>query len=126
MNGPAVGIGATMTLAMDFRLAADAALNATALTIQRHVGGSIASGMILSFGDGVMHLIVPPFAGDTGAADPIAVSVRPWLRAAYPAGTAVEFGTPTCRMKLATDDTAAMELQLSQFATVQVDLVQAP
>ncbi len=55
----------------------------------------------------------------------IGVSIRPWLRADYPAGGVIEMGSPFGTMRLASDDTGAMELQLSRYGTVTIELVEA-
>lgn len=114
---------------LDFRLSGAAAMNATALTVQRNRGGLLAPGMFFSVGERlhmVTALTTPDPTGDGGLAAPGALGLqfRPWLRANYAAGTPVEFGRPTCLMRLASDDTGAMELALSKFATVTVDLVE--
>ena len=86
--------------------------------------------MIFSIGNR-LHMIVdlpsgeladPSVQGPPGA---IAATIRPWLRADYADGTPLEFGKPLGTMRLATDDTGAMELQLSRFGTVSLDLVEA-
>ena len=52
------------------------------------------------------------------------VAIVPWLRADYPAGTAVEFDSPVCRMRLAADE-AALSLRFNRFATPTVEFVEA-
>ena len=115
---------------LDFRLSGAAKMNATSITIQRDRGGVLEPGMIFSIGNR-LHIIVDLPAGDSalaggqGAPGVIAATIRPWLRADYGDGTPIEFGQPLGTMRLATDDTGAMEQQLSKFSTVTLDLVEA-
>lgn len=115
---------------LDFRLGGAAAMNATTITVVRQRGGVLEPGMLFSIA-GRLHVIVdlphgelasPRSQGPLGA---VALVIRPWLRADYPDGTALEFGAPTCPMRLATDDTGTMEQQLSKYGTVTLDLVEA-
>lgn len=116
--------------ALDFRLSGAAAMNATTIAIRRNRGGVLEPGMIFSIGNR-LHMIVDLPNGELaapgvqGPAGTINVTIRPWLRADYDDGTAIEFGTPQGIMRLASDDTGAMELQLSRYGTVAVDLVEA-
>lgn len=48
-------------------------------------------------------------------------SIQPPLRTATPAGTAIEIQAPTTPMRLASDDSGELELQLMRFGTVSVD-----
>lgn len=121
---PAFGTGAMTAATLDFRLAADAALNATALVIQRNRGGPLMAGQYLSIA-GRLHMITALTTVDTGQVGTVGVTVRPWLRAAYAGGTPVEFGAPLATMRLATDDTGRLELDLSRRGTVTLDLVEA-
>ncbi len=115
---------------LDFRLAGAAVVNAASITIQRNRGGVLEPGMVFSIG-GRMHVIVDLPNGELAAPDvqgppgTIAATIRPWLRTNYDAGTPIEFGQPITIMRLATDDTGAMEQQLSKFSTVALDLVEA-
>ena len=117
--------------AMQFTLSEPAVLNAPQIAIQRTRGNFLTPGMLLSIG-GWMHmitsLVTPDFAvAGSGQAAPgaIAVTIQPWTRVAYAAGTTVEFATPNTLMRLASDDTGAMELQLSRYGNVTVELVEA-
>lgn len=118
----------TATLA--FRLSGPAAMNAATIAIRRERGGVLEPGMVFSI-DGRLHTIVD-LVGETGMPGSqgargtiLTAAIRPWLRADYDDGTAIEFGRPLGTMRLATDDTGAMEQQLSQFGTVSLDLVEA-
>lgn len=112
---------------LDFKVGNPAAMNATALNITVNRGGRIEPGMFFSVG-GRLHIITAVTAQDVtppngpGAAN---VNFRPWLRSDYPTGTVIEFGKPLATMRLASDDTGAMELQLSRYGTVTLDLVEA-
>ncbi|MFK5596495.1 hypothetical protein ACFZ8E_05755 [Methylobacterium sp. HMF5984] len=115
---------------LDFQVGAAAAMNATSITIQRNRGGFLEPGMMFSIGNR-LHLITAlttadPVDPDTlqAGAGAVGIAFRPWLRADYPVGTPIEFGRPLGTMGLATDDTGAMELQLSRLGTVTLDLVE--
>ncbi|MGY2052967.1 hypothetical protein [Methylobacterium sp. JK268] len=110
-------------------VASAAALNATTLTLARTLGtvfrdpdvvsttlGDLEPGMLFGIA-GRLHAIV-----EVGGAT---VSFRPWLRAAAPAGTPVDLVSPQCTMRLASDDTGPLELQLSRFGTITLDLIEA-
>lgn len=124
------GVNADTSADLDFRLSSGAAMNATAATIQRNRGGMLAPGMFFSVGER-LHMVTalttfdPTGPNGLAVSGPVGLQFRPWLRADCAAGTSVEFGRPTCLMRLASDDTGAMELALSRFATVTVDLVEA-
>jgi hypothetical protein len=117
--------------ALQFALSEAALLNAVQIAIQRNAGNFLSPGMLLSIG-GWMHVLADlvtadPVAPGSGQAAPgaIALTIRPWTRVAYAAGTPVEFASPVTVMRLASDDTGAMELQLSRYGTVTLDLVEA-
>ena len=125
--GPCVGAFAPRTAAGTvpaFALAAGAALNATALTLSRSTAAVLTTGMTFSIGSRLHRIVALP-AGDTGNGN-VTVAIRPWLRAAYPAGTAVEFAKPAGLMRFASDDTAEMMMALARFSDVQVDWVEVP
>lgn len=115
---------------LDFRVAAAANMNATALTIQRNRGGLLFPGMFFSI-NGRLHMVTALTTADRttvaglAAPGPIGIQFRPWLREDVAAGTVIEFGRPVGTMRLASDDTGAMELQLSRFGTVTLDFVEA-
>lgn len=128
---PAYEAGGDMSSALVFSLADAAPRNAPLMTVQRDKGGVLEVGMLMQFGDYRMHVITGlpggelAVPGKQGPPGRVLVEIRPWLRADYAAGTRIEFGTPHCAMRLASDDTAAMELQLSKYGTVTLDLVEA-
>ncbi len=115
---------------LDFRLSADALINSTALTVQRNRGGLLAPGMFFSIGDR-LHMVTalttvdPSEPAGVAAPGAIGIQFRPWLRASHAAGTPIEFGRPKGLMRLASDDTGAMELALSRFGTVTVEFTEA-
>lgn len=116
---------------LNFRAGQAAPMNAVAMVIERLRGGFLQPGMKFSI-NGQMYLLVAlttpdPVNSDTQQPAPgmIGVQIRPWLRLDCPATTLIEFGRPICTMRLASDDTGAMELQLSRFGTVTLDLVEA-
>lgn len=109
---------------LDFRTFGSVAMNAVAMSVQRLRGGILRPGMYFSIGDR-LHVISALRAADGGGAGVIAIEFRPWTQSTYAAGTVVEFGRPKAAMRLATDDTGALDLQLSRFGTVTLDLVEA-
>lgn len=129
LSNPAVYFG-DQSASLDFRLFGPALMNAPIIAVKRNRGGVLRPGMIFSIGDR-LHTIVdlsgePGSPGGQGAPNTVMnLTIRPWLRADYADGTALEFGTPRGTMRLASDDTGAMELQLSRYGTVAVDLVEA-
>lgn len=108
---------------LGFVLAADAPANAVRIAVGRTAGGLLRPGHVLGLG-GRLHVIVGQDEPDTGQAVQT-LTIRPWLRADHAAGTGVEFGTPTGTMRLAGDDTGALELQLARYGTATLDLVEA-
>jgi len=115
---------------LKFRLSGAAEMNATSIAVERVKGGALEPGMVLSI-YGRMHTITAIPSGDPNtlglqaAPGVIGVQIRPWLRSDYEDGAVIEFGRPLCQMRLASDDTGAMELQLSRYGTVTLDLVEA-
>jgi hypothetical protein len=115
---------------LDFRLAFAVPMNAVSLVLQRNRGGFLQPGMMFSV-LGRLHMLTALTGLDPGAdigipqAGRISVEIRPWTRSAYVPDLRVEFGQPKATMRLATDDTGAIELQLSRFGVVTLDLVEA-
>jgi hypothetical protein len=112
-------------------LGAESPVNTAVLTPNRASGGLLVPGMLFSI-NGRLHMITKlnsgnPVAAGSGLAAPglIEVEIRPWLREGWPEGTPMEFATPLSTMRLASDDTGAMELQLSRYGTVTLELVEA-
>ncbi|MCJ2132445.1 hypothetical protein [Methylobacterium sp. E-045] len=127
---PAWDANADTSADLDFRLFANAAMNVTQVTIQRVRGGLLIPGMLFGIGQR-LHILAaltgpdPVDAGGLAAPGTVGAVIRPWLRGDYPAGTALEFAKPRCLMRRASDDDAEIELQLSRFGTVILDLVEA-
>lgn len=121
---PAYAANPDTRAALDFRTSAAAQMNATSLTLRRYRGGSIGVGQFFSINDR-LHMVAGLVSGDPGTDAPQTITLRPWLREAIPNDSGIEFGAPRGRMRLASDDTASMELALSRFATVTLDLVEA-
>lgn len=126
---PAYDANADTSADLDFRLFASAGMNATTLTIQRNRGGHLIPGMKFGIGER-LHTIAalttpdPTGAGGLAAPGTIGVTIRPWLRDDYPAGTALEFVRPLCVMRRASDDDGEIDLQLSRMGVVTLDLVE--
>jgi hypothetical protein len=108
-------------------VAANAAMNATSLTITRPLGtvfradvvstvlGAIEPGLFFSVA-GRLHIIVD-------VADSV-LSFRPWLRADIAAGTPINLVSPKGTMRL-NSDPDGLELQLSRTGTLTLDLAEA-
>lgn len=109
--------------ALKFALGADAAMNATQITITKTQGGAIKRGQYLSIGER-LHIIVSEVA-DPGATGSATVSIRPWLRDDYAAGTPVNFDSPQCLMRLADSDTGSFDMTTSPLSDVTLDLIEA-
>jgi hypothetical protein len=127
---PAYQAGQDTSSNLDFRLSGAAGISTTSIVIQRNKGGVLEPGMTFSLGARLYTIVALPngelaAAGQQGPAGVIAATIRPLLRAPYPDGTVIEFGAPIGIMRLASDDTGAMELQLSRYGTVTVELVEA-
>lgn len=106
-----------------FALAANAALNSTSLTLSRSASAVLSPGMTFSIGNRLHRIVALP-SGDTGSGN-VAVTIRPWLRAAYSAGQSVEFAAPVGTMRLASPDTGEMMLDLSRMGIVTIEWAEA-
>jgi hypothetical protein len=105
-------------------LAAAAVLNATTLQIAMTEGGVPQPGDLVSLNNRLHTLVTVGAAGGVNGYVR-QVGIRPWLIRPGLRDQAVIFDRPPCLMRLASDDTAALELQLSRFGTVTVDLEEA-
>lgn len=121
---PAYDTNPDTTGALAFTLGAVAEMNATTLTVARATGGVIRPGMFLSIG-AEMHVVTALDTPDAGGPATLSVSILPWLRDDHPAGTAVEFASPVCLARLASDDTGKLDLDLLRFGQVTLDFVEA-
>jgi hypothetical protein len=128
---PAYGTNPDTAGTLDFTLAQPAAMNATSLMIQRNRGGFLARGQYLQIGER-LHIITAVTTADP--ADPLSgqavagtvgVQIRPWLRAAYPVGTPLNFTNPQCLMRFADADQGAVEMTTSPLSDLSLDLIEA-
>ena len=87
------------------------------------VGQPILSGYHIGFGDGRLHRVfaVTPVGGDVYDA-----YLRPPLRADYPAGTEINFQTPYCKCRLATDDEMNITITPGRYAVGEVTFTEDP
>lgn len=127
---PAFETNPDTTGTLQFSLASAASMNATALSIQRTKGGHLKRGQYLSIGQR-LHIITglttaSPPDPDSGlaVAGVIGVTIRPWLRLDYAAGTAVEFANPVGLMRLTPDSAAMVERTTSPLSDLSLDLVE--
>lgn len=127
---PAFDTNPDTTGTLRFSLAAAASMNATALSIRRDKGGHLKRGQYLSIGQR-LHIITAltsasPADPDSGlaVAGTIGVSIRPWLRQDYAAGTAVEFAHPVGLMRLTAESVAMVERTTSPLSDLSLDLVE--
>lgn len=128
---PAFDTNPDTTGRLDFTLSAPVAMNATGLVIQRNKGGRLKRGQYLQIGER-LHIItavttVDPV--DPGSQQPVAgtigVAIRPWTRAAYAAGTPINFANPQGLMRFADPDQGGVEMTTSPLSDLSLDLVEA-
>jgi hypothetical protein len=100
----------------------DANLNDTLLRITLSRGLSLTAGMRFSTPDYRMHEIdeVLAFDNDTSWT----VRILPWLRAAYPSGTELNFDEPKCAMRLASDETGQFSVEQRQMVNPSVEFTE--
>lgn len=129
-DGPDLEAGQDTSSILEFRLSGAAAMSSPTITILRTKGGVLEPGMVFSIG-GRLHVITD-LDGETGTPGQqgaveteITATIRPLLRADYADGAAIEFGRPLGVMRLASDDTGSLELQLSRYGTVTLEFVEA-
>jgi hypothetical protein len=98
------------------------AAGATTGVLNRATGAALEAGMYFSVA-GKLYMI----ASVTGVAGNLfTVSFRPPARAQITAATAVEMISPTCEMRLASDDTGELALShLDRYGTATLDFVEA-
>ena len=106
--------------AIDATVATAAALRATTISIDVTNGGALAIGQYFGIGDRAYQIR----SIDSVAATVTTVGIRPPLRAAAPAGTAINFDRPVCKMRLETDDAMAVTLELFRHASPTVRFVE--
>jgi hypothetical protein len=104
-------------------LAADAPLNATQIALTIPAGLTPLPGMRFSPPDNRLHQIDDVLGLESGAT--WIVRIGPWLRAAYPAGTIMDFDFPRCRMRMASDDTGQLNLSMNKFGSPSIEFDEA-
>ncbi|WP_284317283.1 hypothetical protein [Methylobacterium gnaphalii] len=104
-------------------LSGAAALNAVQIVVTLATGLQPLPGMRFSMPDGRLHEVGNVIAFD--GASRWTIGITPWLRAAYDDGTELDFETAVCRMRLASDDAAALSLTLNRFGSAAFELVEA-
>lgn len=103
-------------------LAEAVAMNATQIRINLPASLKLLPGMRFSLPGGRLHEIAD-LVDRVGTI--WTVKIGPWTVAAWPAGTALEFERPVCRMRMASDETGALSLSLNRFATPTIEFVEA-
>lgn len=93
------------------------ALRAVSGTVAVNYAGQIEPGQHFSVGERLYR--VRSFDADTGT-----ITFRPPLREAVPAGTNLEFDSPVCRMRLASDDAMDLNLELGRFGFPTVQFIE--
>jgi hypothetical protein len=83
------------------QVTADTELNSTSITVAVTTGSSPQPGHLFSI-DRRLHMVVD-VAGD----GPYVLSIWPWIREDVSEGAAVNFATPSCEMRFASDDQGA-------------------
>lgn len=128
---PAYDTNPDTTGTLSFSLAAPVAMNATALTIQRTKGGTLKRGQYLQIGER-LHIITGLTTADptdptsgVPIAGQIGVTIRPWTRDAYAAGSLVEMAAPMGLMRLTAESAAMVERTTSPLSGLSLDLVEA-
>lgn len=103
-------------------LTADQAINATDLPVSWPAGGPApTAGQHFSLGQRVYRIIKIATSDGTTTAT---LTIRPWLRDAWPAGTMLQFDNPHCLVRLAKDDGMAADLDHWRFGKPSVDFVE--
>lgn len=98
--------------------AANAAARATTVQITVAQGSAIKAGQYFSPSAGRLHVV-------TAVLSATSFSIEPPLRQAVSLGQAVNFTRPTCEMRLASDDSGSLDIQIARFGIVSLDLVEA-
>lgn len=93
------------------------ALRAVSGTVSVNYAGQVEPGQHFSVGERLYR--VRSFNPDTGA-----ITFRPPLREAVPSGTNLEFDSPVCRMRLATDSEMDLPLDLGRFSFPSVNFIE--
>lgn len=101
----------------------DVPAGATTMTISVDTGATIEEGMHWSV-EGRLYRIRKILSSPGGPS--YDVSFRPPAREAIADGTSLEFDSPVCRCRLATDDGMDIELDLLRYATPDVIFIEDP
>lgn len=99
------------------RLRTAAPRRATTLQIELLQGSPIRPGQYFSF-NGRLHVITAALGGE-------AYAIRPPLREAAGQGWFLNLSAPVCEMRLASDDSGELELQLGRWGFVDLEFVEA-
>lgn len=115
---------------LNFVLAQTAEMNSTTLALQRIRGGALRRGQYISIARRlhiITALLSPDPVDETGmpAQGTVQVSIRPWARSQYLAGTIVETGHPDGLMRLAPDSTPVLERTTSPLSDLSFDFIEA-
>jgi hypothetical protein len=102
---------------IDVRTIADAPVRAVSLTVSVNVAGDIQPGQHFSIDERLYR--VRSFDAGSGA-----LTFRPPLREAVPAGTRLGFDTPVCRMRLASDDAMDLPLDFDRWGFPSVNFIE--
>lgn len=97
-------------------------IGSTIIAIEQTAGEALMPGMNFSFGDGQLHRIARIIEQETG--ETYEVSIRPPLRTAIDVGQALDFNTPSCRCRLASDDGMNIDLGLLRYGSRSVEFVE--
>lgn len=100
--------------------AASAAKGATSFDVTMNISLPPLEGHYLSIGE--FLYVVTQFSQVAG--NRYTVNVRPPLRVAHPSGALVELSNPVCRMRLATDDSGSLQLDMLRFGDVSLAFVE--
>lgn len=103
----------------------DAAARARSITVAMNdTSQAPLAGQYFSLGERLYLIATSAPVADGVATGPYALTFAPGLRAAASAGDVVDFSRPVCRMRLASDDTGQLDLDLLRFGTPNLDFVE--
>lgn len=103
-------------------LAANAALNATRLSVTITDGAGPRPGQYISIGQ---RLYMVQLAWEEEEGDPLQLQIWPRLRAAATAGARVVLDRPQCLMRFTSDQTGELELDYGRWGSGGLELVEA-
>jgi hypothetical protein len=114
--------GFGQTIAPAATLAADAAINATDIAVDLADGEGPRPGQYVGIGE---RLYIARFVWKDTADGQTNIRLFPKLRAPASSGSAVILDKPVCTMRLASDDSGAMTLNLRRFSSVTLEFIEA-